>query len=80
MSFMETTTQEPRRDDNSLLKSGGGGLVSTLDDYYRFCSCLINKGLLDVRIVILVYVYCMSFMGVRCSVMSIVIHRTVSLD
>lgn len=27
--------------------SSGGGLVSTLDDYLRFCSCLINKGRYD---------------------------------
>ncbi len=27
--------------------SGGGGLVSTLDDYLRFCRCLANGGELD---------------------------------
>ena len=29
------------------LLSGGGGLVSTTDDYYRFCRMLLNKGELD---------------------------------
>jgi CubicO group peptidase (beta-lactamase class C family) len=29
------------------LPSGGGGLVSTLDDYLRFCRCMLNKGELD---------------------------------
>ena len=29
------------------LLSGGGGLVSTTDDYYRFCQMLINGGILD---------------------------------
>jgi CubicO group peptidase (beta-lactamase class C family) len=29
------------------LPSGGGGLVSTLDDYLRFCRFLLNKGELD---------------------------------
>jgi len=28
-------------------QSGGGGLVSTLDDYYRFCRMLLNGGELD---------------------------------
>ena len=27
--------------------SGGGGLVSTVSDYYRFCSMLLNRGELD---------------------------------
>ena len=27
--------------------SGGGGLVSTVDDYYRFCQMLLNQGELD---------------------------------
>lgn len=27
--------------------SGGGGLVSTLDDYYRFCAMLLGDGALD---------------------------------
>jgi len=27
--------------------SGGGGLLSTMSDYYRFCSMLLNKGELD---------------------------------
>lgn len=30
-----------------VLASGGGGLVSTIGDYYRFCSFLRNKGELD---------------------------------
>jgi len=29
------------------LFSGGGGLVSTMDDYYRFCAMLLNGGELD---------------------------------
>jgi len=29
------------------LESGGGGLVSTADDYMRFCRMLLNGGLLD---------------------------------
>lgn len=29
--------------------SGGGGLVSTIGDYFRFCSMLLNKGELDGR-------------------------------
>jgi CubicO group peptidase (beta-lactamase class C family) len=34
------------------LFSGGGGLVSTLDDYLRFCKMLLNNGELDgVRII-----------------------------
>jgi CubicO group peptidase (beta-lactamase class C family) len=31
----------------SRLPSGGGGLVSTLDDYLRFCRCILNKGELN---------------------------------
>jgi len=32
--------------------SGGGGLLSTMSDYYRFCSMLLNQGELDeVRII-----------------------------
>ncbi|GIS74378.1 MAG: hypothetical protein CM1200mP12_00970 [Gammaproteobacteria bacterium] len=27
--------------------SGGGGLLSTMSDYYRFCSMLLNQGELD---------------------------------
>jgi CubicO group peptidase (beta-lactamase class C family) len=30
-----------------LVKSGGGGLVSTADDYMRFCRMLLNGGELD---------------------------------
>ncbi|HWE99149.1 MAG TPA: serine hydrolase domain-containing protein [Caulobacteraceae bacterium] len=30
-----------------LLESGGGGLVSTLDDYMRFCRMMLNGGELD---------------------------------
>lgn len=29
------------------LHSGGGGLVGSIDDYARFCQCLLNKGELD---------------------------------
>jgi CubicO group peptidase (beta-lactamase class C family) len=29
------------------LLSGGGGMVSTIDDYHRFCRMLANKGELD---------------------------------
>jgi CubicO group peptidase (beta-lactamase class C family) len=32
--------------------SGGGGLVSTLDDYYRFCQMLLNAGSLNGRRII----------------------------
>jgi CubicO group peptidase (beta-lactamase class C family) len=32
--------------------SGGGGLVSTLDDYHRFCRMLLNGGTLDGRRII----------------------------
>ena len=28
-------------------ESGGGGLLSTIKDYYRFCQCLLNGGVLD---------------------------------
>ena len=31
----------------SRLSSGGGGLVSTTDDYLRFCRCMLNKGELN---------------------------------
>ena len=30
-----------------LLYSGGGGLVGSIDDYARFCQCLLNEGELD---------------------------------
>jgi len=29
------------------LESGGGGLVSTLDDYSRFCQMLLNRGVFE---------------------------------
>ncbi|WP_322797420.1 serine hydrolase domain-containing protein [Tepidiforma sp.] len=32
--------------------SGGGGLVSTIDDYFRFCQALLNGGELDGRRII----------------------------
>jgi CubicO group peptidase (beta-lactamase class C family) len=32
---------------NPILFSGGGGLVSTIDDYTRFCRMLLHKGELD---------------------------------
>ena len=32
--------------------SGGGGLLSTMSDYYRFCSMLLNQGELDGTIII----------------------------
>lgn len=36
----------------SRFNSGGGGLVSTIGDYHRFCTMLLNKGELDgVRII-----------------------------
>ena len=27
--------------------SGGGGLISTIGDYHRFCTMLLNRGMLD---------------------------------
>jgi CubicO group peptidase (beta-lactamase class C family) len=36
----------PYRERPSFL-SGGGGMVSTIDDYHRFCRMLANKGELD---------------------------------
>jgi CubicO group peptidase (beta-lactamase class C family) len=32
---------------NPILFSGGGGLVSTIEDYSRFCRMLLHKGELD---------------------------------
>mgnify|MGYP003310882409 CR=1 FL=1 len=31
------------------MESGGGGLVSTMDDYHRFCSAIVAGGELDGR-------------------------------
>ncbi|GMR22737.1 MAG: serine hydrolase domain-containing protein [Acidobacteriota bacterium] len=43
---VDAVTQGPR-----LYLSGGGGLVSSVDDYFRFCQMLLNGGELDgVRI------------------------------
>lgn len=35
------------RFENIKFYSGGGGLLSTIDDYYRFCQMLLNGGSLD---------------------------------
>jgi CubicO group peptidase (beta-lactamase class C family) len=40
--FDEVTKSEWRR--APAFESGGGGLVSTIDDYFAFCSVMLNKG------------------------------------
>lgn len=39
----------PERDRSSLaiFHSGGGGLVSTIDDYMKFCQCILHEGTLN---------------------------------
>lgn len=32
---------------DGMFESGGGGLISTIADYHRFCTMLVNKGVLD---------------------------------
>lgn len=39
--------QESRLFEEAKFHSGGGGLVSTIADYHRFCTMLLNKGELD---------------------------------
>jgi len=39
--------KESRLFDEANFHSGGGGLVSTIADYHRFCTMLLNKGELD---------------------------------
>lgn len=34
-------------DEASTMQDGGGGLVSTEDDYIKFCQCLLNEGVVD---------------------------------
>ena len=54
--YVESTVQERNRDDNAELKSGGGGLVSTISDYFKFCNCLNNNGIVE-KVGILKYQY-----------------------
>jgi len=40
-------TDETKFDKSPDILSGGGGLVSTTADYFRFCSMMLNGGVLD---------------------------------
>lgn len=43
-SFVPSTNPERQRSVPHKLLDGGGGLVSSLEDYNKFCQCLIRKG------------------------------------
>jgi CubicO group peptidase (beta-lactamase class C family) len=46
--FVPSTTESTQfRKSTIALESGGGGLVSTIDDYARFCQMLLNGGTLS---------------------------------
>ncbi len=44
---LQDDPEKSRYLNNPSVKSGGGGLVSTADDYMRFCRMLLNGGELD---------------------------------
>ncbi len=44
---IEDTPETSRFLKKPAFISGGGGMVSTIDDYHRFCQTLLNRGTLD---------------------------------